>query len=98
MVSRPGNPGGGLSESFSARVCGAWSVAKQSITSRFCQRASTSSFAPPSADGPRYGRDVRVEMAGISSLDKKQMMRTNFTRHFDAAFLGGLDEQNFLFQ
>ncbi|MCK7526759.1 MAG: hypothetical protein MZV64_58765 [Ignavibacteriales bacterium] len=33
-----------MSESFSATVCGAWSVAKQSITSMFCQRASTSSL------------------------------------------------------
>src|SRR5687767_11494709 len=30
MVSRPGKPGGGFSESFSSRVWGAWSVAKQS--------------------------------------------------------------------
>src|ERR1041384_5796327 len=43
-VSKPGKPGGGFSESFSSNVCGAWSVAKQSITSKFCQRASTSSF------------------------------------------------------
>ncbi len=44
MVSSPGNPGGGLSESFSSIVCGAWSVAKQSITSMFSHSASTSSF------------------------------------------------------
>ena len=39
LVSRPGKPGGGLGPSFSAAVCGAWSLAKQSITSRLSHSA-----------------------------------------------------------
>ena len=44
IVSSPGKPGGAPGPRFSSTVWGAWSVAMQSITSKFSQRASRSSF------------------------------------------------------
>ena len=69
-----GEPGGGLGPSFSARVCGAWSVAKQSITSRLSHKAcavgggrqARAHLAPP---GPSAGcrRWLRNRWCGATS-------------------------------
>ena len=61
-------PGGGAGLSFSARVWGAWSLAKQSITSRLSHSACTSR-----RDARRGRTSLRpLPMAGISSSLRKR--------------------------
>ena len=104
MVSRPGNPGGGLSPVlFLEGVRGVVGGEAVDHIQVFPQRihillggqaradfGSTADLTPDPSPELGEGRSV--------GFGQEQMMRTDLAGDFDAAFLGGFDEQDFFFQ